>query len=306
MAFDTADIVRLGEAAIVVVGMSYAAVTDVRTREAPDALWLVLASIATFAGLALAFLEGPLAIFLWVAVSALVLEHLLPWDEALERRSELPIWIVEVVAYAAVGLVIFAIGYSQDWGAQPGFVPAAGVFVTVLFARGLFEARVLYGGADAKALMALGLLLPFWTMTLVPLPTMAGIVTGIVPFAVTALLNAALLAVAVPVYLGLRNAFRREFEFPRALASYRIPVEELPHRFVWLRDATLGVSPDEEDVETSDEDQALRTRQMIELKSRGMERVWVTPQLPFLLGIALGAITALVAGNLLFDLLVLL
>jgi len=40
-----------------------------------------------------------------------------------------------------------------------------------------------------------------------------------------------------------------------------------------------------------------------ELNSRGIERVWVTPQIPFLVIMAVGVVGALLAGNVLFDLL---
>ncbi len=39
-----------------------------------------------------------------------------------------------------------------------------------------------------------------------------------------------------------------------------------------------------------------------DLRSRGVSRVWVTPQIPFLVVMAVGLVAALLAGNVLFDL----
>jgi Archaeal Peptidase A24 C-terminus Type II len=74
---------------------------------------------------------------------------------------------------------------------------------------------------------------------------------------------------------------------------------------VWIRDPTFSGTGSEDDPEpqTTEEDRALRRRQADELVKQGATRVWVTPQLPFILWILAGTVAALIAGNLIFDLL---
>ncbi len=53
--------------------------------------------------------------------------------------------------------------------------------------------------------------------------------------------------------------------------------------------------------ETAEEDRLERVRAAQELEAKGVERVWVTPQIPFLVLMAVGAVAALLAGNLVLD-----
>jgi hypothetical protein len=77
-------------------------------------------------------------------------------------------------------------------------------------------------------------------------------------------------------------------------------VSRLSQSFVWLKDPLTN--PDGEDPETTEEDAALRARQQAGLEAKGVREVWVTPQLPFVILLALGAATALLWGNLVIDL----
>jgi archaeal preflagellin peptidase FlaK len=300
---DTTSAAEAVAAATLVAGLVWASATDLKEREAPDAVWQILAVAGVVIGLVVAWGTGTGAVLLWVLVSVLVLEHLFNWDERLEGRGRLRAWQIEAALYVGVGLVLlYTLIDASSSVSLSAAAPALAVYVTVLFARGLFEARVLYGGADAKALMTAGLLIPFWTMPLLPLPSSATAVLVYLPFAFSMLLNAALLALSIPIAIAIRNLVHREFEFPRGFVSYKIPVAELPQRFVWLRDPTFSADPEVEDVETAEEDRQLRIRQMQDLEARGVRRVWVTPQVPFIVVLAVGAGATLLAGNLILDL----
>ena len=116
-------------------------------------------------------------------------------------------------------------------------------------------------------------------------------------------MNAALFSVGVPIGLAVRNAMHGEFHGLRGFTGYALPVDELPRRYVWVRDPTFGDARREEaEIETSADDRRRRSEIARELSARGVRRVWVTPQLPFLVLMALGAVAALLAGNLVVDL----
>jgi preflagellin peptidase FlaK len=176
-----------------------------------------------------------------------------------------------------------------------------------VFARVLFEAGVLYGGADAKALMIAGLLVPLFPMPFLVADSSPLALPAFVPFPIDLLMNAALLSIAVPIAVAVRNLVRGDFRFGRGFTGFYLPVRELPDRFVWVRDPSVpSLAEREEAVETSEQDQELRREIARELSDRGLSRVWVTPQLPFLVLMGLGAVTALLAGNLVVDLIQLL
>ncbi len=182
-------------------------------------------------------------------------------------------------------------------------VTVLAALATVILARALFETGVLYGGADAKALLVTGVLVPLFAVPLLVHPSVVAPLLTVLPFSVNLLTDAALLSVVLPVAIAARNAARGEFTFGRGFTSYTIPVAELPDRFVWVRDAALGEdSLADDDADTSEDDRRVRTEIARRLQARGVERVWVTPQLPFLVLLAVGGLAAFLAGNLLLDL----
>jgi len=294
-------------ALVLVAAFLYAAYRDVRSREVGDAVWL----LAALAGAAIGAVElapsGPVALGCWALTAAFVVEHLVPWDAPLEARSESLPGIIELAIYAGVGVTLLLVGLDRGVGGSGLPVAVLATFVSVLFARALFEFGVLYGGADAKAVMVAALVLPLDATPLLSLPASAVPILSIYPFAFTLLMDAAVFAIAIPLALAVRNVRAGTFEFPRGFTSYRLPVEELPHRFVWLRDPALSRDVEEEEsIETSEEDRRMRERQAATLRERGVSTVWVTPQLPFVVLLAAGVVAGLVAGNLLFDLFALL
>ena len=287
---------------VLVAGLAYASYTDIRTREVPDALWVALCAAGILLALAAVETLDPVSVVAWVLAGTLVLEHLVPWDVPLEKiRSWLP-GAIEVAFYALATLVFVVLGlrYGLSFtpGGTAGALPIASVVVvvSVFLARGLFEVGVLYGGADAKALMVAGILVPLGTQALISPPAQVSSLLAYYPFAVTVLMNAAFLSVSIPVALALVNARRREFSFPRGFLGYWIPVRLLPDRFVWIKDPLLDAAPGA-DAATTEDDHEMRKRQMEELTAKGVDRVWVTPQLPFVVLLYGGVILGLMWGN---------
>lgn len=288
-------------AVVLLLGLAGAAYADWRYREVSDTLWTVLTLVGLGVGLGALSGDSAVALVVWVVVALFVLEHMVPWDEHVGAADWRP-GVIEIVAYAGVGVLLLIVGLRD--GVGPAGVPpaAAAVYVSVLFARGLFEARILYGGADAKALMVAALLVPTYPHPLLPIGSTASLALTIFPFAFTLLLNAAVIAIAVPILLVARNLARGELDGLRSFTGYRIDVRELPDRYVWVRDPTFHRDPEEDQVETSEDDRKLRERQRDRLLADGVERVWVTPQIPFVVLMALGAFVGILAGSLAFDL----
>jgi len=128
-------------------------------------------------------------------------------------------------------------------------------------------------------------------------------VTAILPFAVNVLMNSALFSIAVPVIIAVRNVRAREFRGVSGFLGYSIAVDDLPRKYVWVRNPMFGQGrAEEESIETSEDDRLRRVEIARDLKEKGVARVWVTPQIPFLVLMAFGVLGALVAGNILFDL----
>jgi preflagellin peptidase FlaK len=289
--------------ALLLGGFAYAAASDLRDREVPDLLWQVLGIAGFLIGFVNVVPGGTVPTLLWAVVGLLVVQHLFAWDVRLGDWIERYADILELVAYVAV-VALVAVAVARV-GVGPDGVPVAviAVLATVLFSRGLFEAGILFGGADAKALMIVGLLVPMFSTPLIPQPAAVAPVTEILPFAVNVLMNTALFSIAIPIVIAVRNIRAKEFRGLSGFVGYTIPVDDLPHQYVWVRDPMFGEAREEEkSIETSEDDRRRRLAIAEDLRSKGVRRVWVTPQIPFIVLMALGVVATLVAGNLLFDL----
>ncbi len=286
--------------ALLVAGFAVAAAADLRTREVTDRLWQGMGVVALALG-AVGFAgDGVVPVLAWTVAGLFVLEHMFAWDESLGGTVERHANAIEFGGYAVVlgGVAVAAERFGVGESGVP--IEVIAVVATVVFARILFEFGVLYGAADAKALMIAGLALPLFATPVLPLPYAATQGLRVLPFALTVLMDAAVGSIVVPIALAVRNARRHEMRGLRGFTGYSIPTEELPERFVWLRDPKVASAPDD-DAETADEDRTGREAAARELAVNGVRRVWVTPQLPFVVFLAAGVVVGLLAGNLVLD-----
>lgn len=292
--------------ATVALAFLAAAVADLKRREIDDRLWQASGAAGFLLGFVAVAPDGALPAVLWLVAGAFALEHLFPWDDALGERGEKWVVPVEIATYLLV-LIVFA-SAAIRLGVGGAGVPwdALALVITVIAARGLFEVGILYGGADAKAVIVAGLVVPVLATPLLGIADFQAPVLAVLPFAVTVLTNAAVLSLAVPLGLALRNALRGEFSFPRGFTGYSLPVALLPRRFVWVRDEAVGEDGLAHDVDTSEEDLARRRELARRLQARGVRRVWVSPQIPFVVLIGMGVLSGVVVGNLLLQLFALL
>lgn len=288
-------------AAVLLVGFAIAGVEDLRRREVSDRLWQAMGLLGFAIGLAALSPGGAVPLVAWSVVALLTLEHLVGWDLWLGPKWERHADRIELAGYAGALLIVIALGARYGIGSNGLPWAAVAAMAVVLLARGLFELRVLYGAADAKALMIAAVLLPVFPTPWLYSPTTATSALAYLPFPISLLTNAALFSLVVPIYLALRNAGRGEFSLGDGFTGYSLPVRELPDRFVWVRDPAVPETG-HADAETTEEDTELRRRIARDLEGKGIDRVWVTPQVPLVAVMAAGAVAALLAGNVLLDL----
>jgi len=238
----------------------------------------------------------------WIVFSLLILACACYFD--LRKRSvSNTVWLV----MAGVGIAFD--GYYTVVQGMSFLIPFIfSAIITGIVSYIFFRLR-LFGAADAKALICIALIFPtqpVFTILSHNFPIFGTYIPIVFPFAFIVLLNAAVLALIVPILLFFRNLHSlglREFIGNAALSfvAYRVSINELRgDGFVRLackyeerdgkltRRYSLGGTP-----LNNDTVQILRAYHR-EGKAAG--DVWVTPELPFILFVSLGFLASCLLG----------
>ena len=151
------------------------------------------------------------------------------WRDVKIRRVPSRTWY-PVVALGAVLLVWDAVGHlSLSTAADALFFVRVGVSLLLVAPIAyLFWRLGGFGGADAKALIAISVLLPTFPTYFFSGFTLPVAVTTLGVFSMTVLTNTVVLAAAYPLGLLVRNLADGEVTFPVALFGRRIDVSSLP------------------------------------------------------------------------------
>ncbi|MHB8584482.1 MAG: A24 family peptidase [Thermoplasmatota archaeon] len=213
------------------------------------------------------------------------------WTDLRWRRAPNVLWIILAGAGVLFALVDF-LALPSTATAMGGYLVAAVVVAAVAF--GLWWIGIIAGGADAKALAAIAILLPF--------PLMVGnfpLWPSALPGSLSTLGDALLAFLFIPLAFYVRNAVHGEWRVPHAFLGIRVPVDSVGHgspawpmqrvkdgRVVtqWFPSRGSEAPPD-----------IVRE----ELKSAGVTNVWVTPKVPFLVAFLVGFVATFTLGDVL-------
>lgn len=282
-----------------------AAAMDWRHRIVKDFVWIALGAIA------LGFVEVDL-----VLQNAAAFLHFMTAATAILYFGVFfgePMWAEEGFRIRAGRLLLYLsapILLGLSWVASTDDAARALLYrlltmpAMIVIAHGLYEFGMLRGGADAKAVMALALLFPgiYPHLDSLPLLRPPAVIEPVLaawfPLAFVVLVNSALLFLVVPLLLFARNAAAGDAKTLRAFAGYRVSLNEVPTH-AWLMDRIEEGKAVSVYIPRRTED---REEQLRLLREHGFEKVWVTPQLPFVTAMLVGFVLAVTVGNLLLGL----
>lgn len=165
----------------------------------------------------------------------------------------------------------------------------------------LFQLRLIFGGADAKALMALAVLLPFPSLEWIPtgsglpnLPLFESIVDNNLPYCWGAFINALFIFLFIPIALLIYNILKKNIAFPHVFLGYKISIKKAKEEFVWPMEQIkedgekkFVYMPKEFDAE----------EELNKFENKGYKEVWVTPKIPFMIPLLIGYITVFIFGS---------
>jgi len=285
-----------------------AAIADLRTRKVRDTVWIALGSIGIVV-LAVQLVLQPTDLAAWSLLgSAAILFYAIFFGAPLFgedgfrlRPARLLLFLLALSLFVYPAAAVYSTG--SKW--PPGVLELYSMPAMVVVYQAFYRFRVLHGGADTKALIALGLLVPTYPDAApFPLfavdPTFGAVLRAVFPFSLVVWVNAALLSLAVPAGLLIANALRRDLAFPQALLGYRARIDPFPAH-TWLMEKVrddgehvLVLYPKRGPPPTED---------LARLRAAGVDRAWVTPQTPFMVPLLVGFVLAFFVGNLLIAIL---
>ncbi len=302
--------VDLARLAIGTVFLGYAAVADWRTRVVRDRVWIGMGTLGLglFAiDLATAGVE-PLT-YLVLVPTAVLFYGVYGGKEFFTESGEFQFPPVTVAAYliALVAAVypIFAFNQAGDATGLRTYLTYLGSPVMMVVLLAMYQAHLLKGGADAKGLIAVAALVPVYPALGTPFPLVAlgarltDAMAVVFPFSLLVLLNAALLMVFLPLAFLIVNAAHRHVELPEALVGYKVALDKVPP-FVWFMD---GIEEGKRVVTYFPRKSQDRKAIAQALRDAGLKEAWVTPQLPFIVPVAVSFVFSFLVGNVLMGLL---
>lgn len=273
--------------------LAYASFLDLKTRKVPNIYWIGLG----VAGLGLVLVqlyvdEMPIEyILVFVPILAILADVYLGSEEETTRAK---LMTLGKYALAFGSILVLAYQYGSDEYFQHLLV----IPIIMLFIVVMYMLDIVRGGADAKALMSLSILFPFYpvfgALPLVHGETSAG--ETLLPFSFSILFNAAIIVALTPLVFLAKNLSRREFVSPLGLLGYKLDTAEIASKHVWLMESiedgrlVTHARPRRHEDQKAD----------IELLARsGYKRVWVTPKIPFIIPMFVSLILTTIVGNVL-------
>lgn len=280
--------IRVGAAIAV---LAYASMLDLRTRRVENRYWVVLSLLGIVLLSVQVYLDDqPLEYLLALVPIAIILA-----DVFIETRlSERSARNLAMAEYASA--VVLTIALAIEYGSASYFRHLIAVPAMMLFVVLLYMLNAIRGGADAKALISLAILFPFYPeIGNIPILTAElELVEVFMPFAFAVLVTAAIVVALTPIGFLLSNLSKGEMRFPQALLGYRMDVKEARGRHVWLMERVVDGRHVIYSRPKGEEDLG---KELDLLEGAGHKRVWVTPKIPFIVPMLIGLIVCTFLGS---------
>ena len=162
--------------------------------------------------------------------------------------------------------------------------------------------NLIHGGADAKALMGLAVLVPFYPVIEgFPFIENLDAMTLVFPFTFVILLNSAIMTLLVPLGFAVFNGARGDVD-KVMFFGYKLELKEVSKRFVWLMEKVEDGEVVSYLFPRKGTDKKDLKKDIRALRKAGLKRAWVTPKIPFMVPMFFGYLISFFVGNLIFGL----
>jgi preflagellin peptidase FlaK len=202
------------------------------------------------------------------------------------RRASNFLWLI----MGSIGGIVLLIQYlTNDF---QNYIYLIFIPLMIGFVYLLFQLRLIFGGADAKALMAIAILVPF-EPTISQFPIWKG---TLMPYSWSIFANSIIIFLFIPILLLLYNISKRNLKIPYAFLGYKMELKDAKKKFVWPLETYKNgkrkfiYMPKDFDA----------SKEYKEFEKQGIDNIWVTPKIPFMIPLLIGFIIAFIFGDILY------
>ena len=278
-------------AAVAVLG--YASVLDLRTRRVPNAFWIALSALGVILIPTRIVVDDAPIEYAVILIPVLAILSDVFWNEG---ESSTISRFLPAAKYGAAIILIVALGVA--WAGETYFQPLLAVPIMMMIIVLMYMLDLIRGGADAKALISIAVLVPVYpSIASFPLISADETMQILFPFAISVLTNAAILVAILPLAFLIMNVARRDLRSPQVFLGYRMDVEQVEDKHVWLMERIIEGN---RVFYTRPKVEENLVEELAKLKEQGISRVWITPKIPFIIPMLAGLVLTAVAGNVLF------
>jgi len=220
-----------------------------------------------------------------LAIGALILLYASYTDIKIRQASN-KLWLV----MGSIAIILLIIQYFTEGFENYFYLIFIPVMIGLVYL--LFQLRIIFGGADAKALMAIAILVPI-EPSFIGFPIQKG---AFMPFSWTIFQNSLIIFLFIPLSLFIFNIFKRNLRFPNAFLGYVMDIETARKKFVWPLEkfvdgkVKFSYMPKEFDA----------NKEYDKFVKEGIKDIWVTPKVPFMIPLLIGFIVSFIFGDILF------
>lgn len=203
------------------------------------------------------------------------------------RRASNILWVI----LAATGIILLAIQYFTIGFENYYYVLFIPLMIGLFYF--LFQMGLIFGGADAKALMAIAILVPIQ-----PEIAQFPIWHTMMPFSFVILFNSLLLFLAIPITLFIFNITKKDIKFPHSFLGYKMSIKKAKEKFVWPLEIIVEDKLKLVKIPTSFD----ASEEFEKLEKHGYKVIWITPKVPFMIPLLAGYVFSFIVGDILFHL----
>jgi|TARA_B110000438_G_scaffold141825_1_gene136846 Flp pilus assembly protein protease CpaA len=276
--------------------LCYGSWTDFKTRRVPNQVWLLSGSIAAIL-LFYEFSIDSVDYHVWgLLFATLILFYNAFIDEYVLDKNQMYLWRLAQSLAMILG-IYFMMTVTPEEMKDNNYriIDILSISVLMLLMYSWFYFGPTIGGADVKAIMTIGLVVPF-TISM-DSSVLTAFETRGFPYPFVVFMNSLLLYLLIPVGLLIYNIFRRNIDSPyfQMLFGTKMPLDDARKSFVWPMQQVVGkkvvlVTFIKHKLDSDEE--------WDKLEEVGVTNPWISFKIPYIIPLTLSFIVSFVFGDL--------